>query len=105
MEMGYHFSLKREFKETNTNSQKWKYMNAALTFLGQHSMLRYSRVRQEGKICQSSSLYFENLQNGMDVTKLAVDHVNKGQIPVTAFDQPLYALAKQVQCNWNDHYG
>ena len=41
----------------------------------------------------------------MDVTKLAVDHVNKGQTPVIAFDQPLYALAKQVQWNWKDHYG
>ena len=41
----------------------------------------------------------------MDVTKVAVDHINKRQTPVIAFDQPLYALAKQVQWNWKDHYG
>ena len=45
------------------------------------------------------------IRHGMDVTKLAVAHVNKGQTPVIAFDQPLYALAKQVQWNWKDHYG
>ena len=45
------------------------------------------------------------IRHGMDVTKLAVDHVNKDQTPVIAFDQPLYTLAKQVQWNWKDHYG
>lgn len=45
------------------------------------------------------------IRHGMEVTKLAVDHVNKGQTPVIAFDQPLYALAKQVQWNWKDLYG
>ena len=38
----------------------------------------------------------------MDVVKQAVDHVNPGQTPVIAYDQPLYA--KQIQWNWPDVY-
>ena len=30
--------------------------------------------------------------------------INKDQIPVIVFDQPLYTLAKQVQWNWKDIY-
>ena len=30
----------------------------------------------------------------------ATAHLNPGQIPVTAFDQPLFAIAKFVQWNW-----
>ena len=31
--------------------------------------------------------------------------LNPGQIPIIAFDQPLYALAKQIQWYWPDAYG
>ncbi len=34
---------------------------------------------------------------GMVVQRRATEFLNPGQIPVTAFDAPLYALAKQVQ--------
>ena len=44
------------------------------------------------------------IKHGMDVIKLAVDKVNKDQTPVIVFDQPLYALAKKVQCNLKDIY-
>ena len=37
--------------------------------------------------------------------KSAVDHLNPGQTPVITFDQPLYALAKQVQWKWPGEYG
>ncbi len=33
----------------------------------------------------------------LNIIKASVDHLNPGQIPVVAMDQPLYALAKQIQ--------
>ena len=37
------------------------------------------------------------IKHSMNVIKQAVDHLNPGQIPVLACDQPLYATAKLVQ--------
>ena len=34
---------------------------------------------------------------GLYIIKIAVDYVNRGQLSVIAFDQPLYALARLVQ--------
>ena len=56
-------------------------------------------------------LFYENahtvamVKHGMGVIKKAIHHVNPGQIPVMAVDQPLYALAKQIQMNWPDTHG
>ena len=41
----------------------------------------------------------------LDIIKTAVDYLNSGQLPVIAFDQPLYALTKLVQRNWKENYG
>ena len=41
----------------------------------------------------------------MNLIKNAVDHINSGQIPVIAFDQPLYTIAKQIQSKWPEMYG
>ena len=38
----------------------------------------------------------------MDAIKVCVNYLNPGQIPVVAMDQPLYAVAKQIQ--WKDSY-
>ena len=35
--------------------------------------------------------------HSMNVIRFAVHHMNPAQIPVIAFDQPLFALAKQIQ--------
>ena len=45
------------------------------------------------------------IRHGMDVIKQAVYFLNSNQIPVMACDQPLYALAKQIQWNWKSSYG
>ena len=34
-----------------------------------------------------------------------VSHLNPGQVPVIAADQPLFAMAKQVQWHWPEKYG
>ncbi|KAK3853780.1 hypothetical protein Pcinc_039693 [Petrolisthes cinctipes] len=42
------------------------------------------------------------IKHGMDVLRQAVEFLNPGQIPVTTFDQPLFALAKCIQWKWPD---
>ncbi len=42
---------------------------------------------------------------GMTVQKQAIEFLNPGQIPVTTFDQPLFALAKIVQWKWPETHG
>ena len=41
----------------------------------------------------------------LDIIKACVDHLNYGQIPAVAMDQPLYAVAKQIQWNFPEKYG
>ena len=36
------------------------------------------------------------VKHSMDVVRKAVQHLNAGQSPVVTFDQPLYAIAKQM---------
>ena len=45
------------------------------------------------------------IRHAMGVVKQAVNHVNPNQTPVIALNQPLYAIAKQIQWNWSDIYG
>ena len=45
------------------------------------------------------------VKHGMVVQHCATEFLNPGQIPVTAFDAPLYALAKQVQWKWPATHG
>ena len=48
---------------------------------------------------------FAMIRHSMDVIKLAVYSLNPTQVPVIAMDQPLFAVAKQIQWNWPDVYG
>ena len=41
----------------------------------------------------------------MNIVRSAVEIVNSTQVPVIACDQPLYALAKQIQWSWPSTYG
>lgn len=41
----------------------------------------------------------------MDVIKRAVQELNPGQPQMITLDQPLYALAKQIQWSWPETYG
>ena len=40
------------------------------------------------------------VKHGMEMQRQATAHLNPGQIPVTAFDQPLFAIPKFVQWSW-----
>ncbi len=37
------------------------------------------------------------VKHGMEVVSKVIEHMNPGQTPVFAMDQPLYAFAKQIQ--------
>ena len=41
----------------------------------------------------------------MNIVKQATEYLNPGQVAVIAADQPLFALAKQIQWNWPETYG
>ena len=45
------------------------------------------------------------IKHGMNVLRSATDFLNPGQIPLMAFDAPLYALAKFTQWKWPDTHG
>ena len=45
------------------------------------------------------------IKHSMDVVKSAVEHLNPVQTPVITFEQPLFALAKQMQWKWPEDYG
>ena len=44
------------------------------------------------------------IAHSMKVFKSAVEHINPSQIPVIAVDQPLFALAKQIQWTLGEMY-
>ena len=37
------------------------------------------------------------IQHAVNVARSAVQHINRGQVPVITADQPLFALAKEIQ--------
>lgn len=45
------------------------------------------------------------VKHGMNVVHWGTEFLNPGQIPVVAFDAPLYALAKLTQWNWPETHG
>ena len=61
--------------------------------------------------CALLPLFYEKsataamIKHGMDVVRQAIEFLNPGQIPLTTFDQPLFALAKCVQWKWPDTHG
>ena len=45
------------------------------------------------------------IRHGMNVVNDVVQHLNPGQTPVIAMDQPLSALAKLIQWNMSETHG
>lgn len=45
------------------------------------------------------------VKHGITVQTKAIRFLNPGQIPVIAFDAPLFAIAKLVQWKWPDTHG
>lgn len=70
-----------------------------------------SLSHHEPAIISLLPLFMENahsaamILHAMNVIKSAVKHVNPVQVPVIAFDQPLYTLAKQIQWELPNTHG
>ena len=45
------------------------------------------------------------IKHSMDVIVSAVQHINPGQTPFIAVDQPFVAIAKEIQWKWQEKYG
>jgi len=43
--------------------------------------------------------------HSLNIIKACVDYLNYGQTPVVGMNQPLYAVAKQIQWNFPERYG
>ena len=56
-------------------------------------------------------LFLENahsvamIKHSIDVINAAVQHLKPGQVTVISADQPLYAMAKQIQWTWSYTHG
>ena len=56
-------------------------------------------------------MFYENahsiamILHAMNMIKAVVNHLNPGQTPVIALDQPLFALGKLIQWNWPSTHG
>ena len=56
-------------------------------------------------LLQESAHSVATIKHSMDRIKEATHFLNPGQTPVMAIDQPLFALAKQIQWQWPESYG
>lgn len=56
-------------------------------------------------LLQESAHSVATIKHSMDKVKAATQLLNPGQTPVMAADQPLYAIAKQIQWQWPETYG
>ena len=56
-------------------------------------------------LLQESAHSVATIKHSMDKIKEATHFLNPGQTPVMAVDQPLIALAKQIQWQWPNTYG
>ena len=84
--------------------------DAIIAWAAYHA-LQQPPMEDSPSICALLPLFYEKaatpamIKHGMDVQKQAIKYLNPGQIPVTTFDQPLFALAKYVQWKWPATHG
>ena len=45
------------------------------------------------------------IKHSMNIVQAAIQNLNPGQVPVLTADQPLFALAKQIQWTWPNQFG
>ena len=74
----------------------------AIAWAAYHASIQ-PQVEDPPALCALLPLFYEKsaihamIKHGMNVERQAIQFLNPGQIPITTFDQPLFALAKFVQ--------
>ena len=82
----------------------------AIAWAAYHASMQ-PQVKDTPALCALLPLFYEKsatpamIKHGMDVERQAIQFLNPGQIPITSFDQPLFALATFVQWKWPDTHG
>ena len=72
---------------------------------GQHDEITQSVISSLLPLFPDQAKSVAMIRHSMDIIKACVNHLNPGQVPVIAMDQPLYTVAKQIQWSWPDKYG
>lgn len=108
----------------NAKAEEYEWLKRVLEGLGKEKLEKgywvswaaYHADMQEAEIPPQAihalmPLFHENahsvamIRHSMDMVSAAVHHLNPGQIPVLCVDQPLYAIAKEIQWTWPNTHG
>ena len=81
------------------------YREAAYHARNQESQDELSQHQPYSRYFHESSHTVAMIRHSIEVVRSAVEHLNPGQTPVVTVDQPLFALAKEIQWTWPDRYG
>lgn len=88
---------------TSDNMQiSWSAFHANEVKSPEHSTLDISSLLP---LFQEESKSPAMIRHSMNVVRDAINFLNPGQSPVLACDQPLYALAKEIQWTWPETHG
>ena len=85
--------------------------SVTITWLAFHASFQDVPADSHITLTQMLPLFYEKattvamIKHGINALQSATDFLNPGQIPVMAFDVPLFALAKFIQWNWPDTHG
>lgn len=71
----------------------------------QQSVLRPNAITSLLPLFEENAHTMAMIQHAMKTVKDSTKHLNPRQTPVIAMDQPLYALAKQIQWNNKEEFG
>ena len=78
---------------------------------GAYHALHQLPVEDPPSVCALLPLFYEKaatpsmIKHGMGIQRQAIAYLNPSQIPVTTFNQPLFAIAKHVQWKWPTSLG
>jgi hypothetical protein len=75
-----------------------------ITRAGHHPEIRVQELQLVAMFCHNAHTS-AIIRHSLTVVDAAFKHLNPGQIPIVAFDQPLFALAKQLQWHYPERFG
>ena len=93
--------LKDKGNMTSSDYISWAAFHASQQMPSQHQKAIISHLPMFLENTNSVAM----IRHSLKVIKLATEHVNPGQMPVIAMDQPMFALAKQIQWQWPETFG
>ena len=92
-------SLKEQLDETDWIS--WSAYHSSV----QEAMVPPSAINTLLPLFLDNAHSIVMIKHSMSIVKAVVQHLNPGQAPVLTADQPLFALAKQIQWTFPDTLG